>query len=591
LTLRTFGGGSVAASPPGPYTAETAVTLTASPALGWSFSSWSGDLTGYRVPATLLVDRDSSVTASFDETAYHGVTGDNRPVLEPTFPAACNVVLARQSAATLDQSLFDTSSLQAAIDGCPVGQAVELSATDGYDAFLTQPITLKAGVTLLIDAEVTLFGSSDRADYTCTRASCTGLIQAAPTATPSPSSAIMGYGTIDGQGASFWGTDPRPRLIVAGDTSTHASADNFTLYKITLQNSPSFNVYAFSNGLTVWGVKVRNPGDSPNTDGIDPSGSTNVTIRDSYISSGDDHIAIKAGIAPVENVTIAHNHLYYGHGLSIGSETNAGVENVLATDNVIDQDGCTDCTSANDIRIKSDASRGGEVHGVLYQDTCIRNATRRAHAVVLTPFYTTATGNQIPFFHDISFHNVHMVDSAGVSTFQGFDMHHVLETSMDNVVWSGVDPYDFTALYTSNAAFLLGPGPVSFTPDLVNVAQSDANVSVIKEIRTAAPAFDCTGRFVYMAAELFTSTASVAAGSAATLTSVLQPAIYGARAPSGTIELREGTRVVANAAIAGRLTPLTISDITPGTHIYTARYSGDDTYVPLRFGEVSVAGE
>jgi hypothetical protein len=116
----------------------------------------------------------------------------------------------------------------------------------------------------------------------------------------------------------------------AGDPAGHASSDNLTLYKVTLQNSPQFNLYAMSNGLTVWGVKIVNPGGAPNTDGIDPSGSTDVTIRDSYISTGDDHIAIKGGIRHVANVTITHNHLYYGHGLSIGSETNAGIENVLA---------------------------------------------------------------------------------------------------------------------------------------------------------------------------------------------------------------------------------------------------------------------
>src|SRR5262249_2083494 len=171
--------------------------------------------------------------------------------------------------------------------------------------------------------------------------------------------------------------------------------DNFTLYKLTLQNSPKFNVYAISNGLTVWGVKIRNPGDGPNTDGIDPSASANVTIRDSYISTGDDHIAIKGGLGHGANLRNAHNHLYYGHGLYMGSETNAGIENVLATDNVIDQNGCLGCTSSNDIRIKSDVSRGGEVKNILYQDTCIRNGGTQPHEFVFNPFYSSETGDLI----------------------------------------------------------------------------------------------------------------------------------------------------------------------------------------------------
>jgi polygalacturonase len=32
-------------------------------------------------------------------------------------------------------------------------------------------------------------------------------------------------------------------------------------------------------------------------------------------------------------MVIAHNHIYWGHGISIGSETNAGVTNVEVYDN------------------------------------------------------------------------------------------------------------------------------------------------------------------------------------------------------------------------------------------------------------------
>src|SRR5262249_51611634 len=156
-----------------------------------------------------------------------------RTVTEPTFPPVCTTLLAQQSAGSLNQSLFDTAGLQSAINSCPVGQAVELSSWCGNDAFLTQPIVLKAGVTLLIDAEVTLFGSNNMTDYNCNN-DCTPLIQVAPN-TGTPGSAIMGYGIIDGQGAAFWGSDPRPRLIYVGDPVTHDSSDNFTLYKLTLQ--------------------------------------------------------------------------------------------------------------------------------------------------------------------------------------------------------------------------------------------------------------------------------------------------------------------------------------------------------------------
>lgn len=588
FTLRTstLGGGMVSATPPGPYAANTLVTLTATPAAGWTFSSWSGDLTGYTNPARLIINGDSRVTTTFDQNAYRGVTGDPRTLTEPTFPVACSLLFAQQSSISLDQTRFDTPIIQTAIDACPAGQAVELAASADFDAFLIQPIVLKAGVTLLIDPDVILFGSSERGDYNC-GSSCRPLIQVAPNAAPSPASAIMGYGIIDGQGASFWGTNPRPRLIYLGNPSSRMSADNSILYKITLQNAPEFAVAGMSNGLVVWGVKIRNPGNAPNTDGIDPSASTNVTIRDSYISTGDDHIAIKAGQGHVANMTVTHNHLYYGHGMSIGSETNAGAENLLVTDNVIDQAGCETCTSSNDLRIKSNSSRGGEVQNILYQDTCIRNANTRTHELVFDPFYAGATGDLIPNFHSISFHNLHMLDAGGVSTLKGYDRDHVLTMSMDNVVFDAYNASDFSTSNTSHAAFTLGPGPVSFAPVLIARQPTYDDVTVFNNIGSSDPPYDCTGRFIYLAGELFAS--SVDPGGSVTLTSVLQPAIWEGADPTGTVSILEGSTVVASGPIGGRLTSLSISPAGPDTHVYTASYSGDATYGPLNYGSITIA--
>jgi len=592
LTLNTLGSGTVSASPAGPYAAGTVVTLTASPASGWSFSSWSGNLTGYANPGTLIMNGNYTVTATFDQVGYAGVTGDARTVTEPFFPPVCTTLLAQQSASALNQSLFDTTRLQTAINNCPVGQALELSPSGADNAFLTKPIVLKAGVTLLIDAEVTLFGSNNLSDYNCTDTSCTHLIQVAPN-TGTPGSGIMGYGVIDGQGSFCWDINASggqcPRMIFVGDPNTHASSDNFTLYKTTLQNSTKFHLYAISNGLTVWGAKISTSGAGTNTDGIDPSASSNITIRDSYISDGDDHIAIKAGFGSVSNVTIAHNHLYYGHGLSMGSETNGGINNFLATDNVIDQNGCGNCSSSNDIRIKSDISRGGEVKNVLYQDTCIRNAGTQPHEFVFDPNYDpSATGNLIPFFHDIHMHNVHMVDAGNFSTFTGHDASRVLTMFMDNVVWDAFNSSDFTSSSTGNAAFTLGPDPVSFASTLTADARSDSNVKVTNNVSNSNPAYDCTGRFVYLAGELFTKTPTVSAGSQLILTSVLQPAISGSAAPTGTISILEGATVVASQSISGRVTNITVPSVTAGAHTYTASFGGNASYAQLYYGKVTV---
>jgi hypothetical protein len=49
----------------GTYDAGSVVTLTATPDPGFAFAGWSGDLTGAQNPATLVMDDDRSVSASF----------------------------------------------------------------------------------------------------------------------------------------------------------------------------------------------------------------------------------------------------------------------------------------------------------------------------------------------------------------------------------------------------------------------------------------------------------------------------------------------------------------------------------------------
>ena len=71
LTVTTVGSGTVAKNPDlGYYPVGQLVTLTANPALGWSFGSWSGDLTGSANPASITMNGSKSVTATFTQNQY-----------------------------------------------------------------------------------------------------------------------------------------------------------------------------------------------------------------------------------------------------------------------------------------------------------------------------------------------------------------------------------------------------------------------------------------------------------------------------------------------------------------------------------------
>ena len=95
---------------------------------------------------------------------------DTRQVTEPKIPAACvrlnaQLVAVGDKVAEADEQKLDTERIQAALDKCKPGMAVELKVDGKKNAFLTGPLELRTGVTLLVDKGVTLFGSRDPAMY------------------------------------------------------------------------------------------------------------------------------------------------------------------------------------------------------------------------------------------------------------------------------------------------------------------------------------------------------------------------------------------------------------------------------------------
>jgi len=393
---------------------------------------------------------------------------DRRTVVEPRIPAVCTKLEARLSAphgllTEADELRLDTERIQKAIDHCAEGKAVELHGSGQRNVFLAAPFQLHSGVTVLIDRNTALYASRNPRDYDVSPGSCGVVDQNGHGCKPfiladhAPHSAIMGDGAIDGRGGetllgqntSWWDL---AHLAKINDTKQNCTrilvvrqSDDFVLYRITLRNSPNFHVAVEkTNGFTAWGVKIDTPATARNTDGIDPSASTDVSILHSYIRTGDDNVAIKAGKSGASShITVAHNHFYSGHGMSIGSETSGGVNAVLVSDLTIDG-------ADNGIRIKSDPSRGGLVQDVVYEDVCIRNVR---NPIILTPHYTLAHGDLLPVYREITLKDVHVV-TPGQVTLEGLDATHKLSVTLDNVFADGLPG---SAVHASNADIPLGP--------------------------------------------------------------------------------------------------------------------------------------
>jgi len=612
LTTSVVGSGTISPSS-GTYLCGTTISLSAVAASKYLFNGWTGALAsaGTTTPTSLTMSTNETVGANFAVNTA-GVTGDTRTVTEPSYPPVCTVLVADQIVTSPVETNPDTTRVQAAINACPSGEAVEFSSSGSYNAFIIAPITLNAGVTMLVDPEVTILGSIKYADYGCVSSEswCNPLIQIAPNTYPSPGSAIMGDGIIDGRGGttltdkgeSWWatGSDTRPRLIYLSSHTTGAGSDNFTAYKITLQNSPKFHISGYGNDWTVWGIKIKAPPDSPNTDGVDPSGSSNVTVTKSYISDGDDWVSPKADSGHIANVTVDYNYFYSGHGVSIGSETNAGLNNMFVHDDVIDNG--FGGSSVDSLRIKSGASEGGEVYDVLYKNICINHG---GDTIVIDPYYTSDPGTLYPNFHDITFSNITELirDSAHKPTMTGYNTNGVvypLTVTLDNFNFDGAVANDFKAPDNfNNVQFTFGPGPVNVASILeADAAVSTNYITVSNAVTNSNTAFPCTGVFVYLAGDLTAKTATVTAGNSATLTAVLQnlvsPLVAGTisypqqNAPTGSISILEGTNVVGTGTISGRLTYISVPNVTAGTHTYTASYSGDSNYAAMSFGSYTV---
>lgn len=410
----------------------------------------------------------------------HAAGQDLRHVTEPSIPQVCASLHARISSENGrlpdERGLQpDTARIQDAIDHCIAGRAVELRPDGSHTFFLSGPLELKPSVTLLVASGAILFASRDPRTYDVQPGSC-GIVNEDGRgckpfihAAHAPHSGVMGAGAIDGQGGekllgqdvSWWdlaqqakGQDKRqncPRLIVAD------ASDDFTLYGITLRNSANFHVIVSkTDGFTAWAVKIDSPANSRNTDGIDPASSSNVTIAYSYIHAGDDNVAIKAGKAgPASHITIAHNHFYTGHGMSIGSETNGSVSAVRVSDLTIDG-------ADNGIRIKSDVSRGGLVRDIAYERVCMRNVK---NPIVMDPFYSRSPGNLPPTFEDIVLRDVRDL-TPGEVTLEGLDAQHLLKMHLDGVVIDGLKDEQIRA---QHARFEIGPNGINFRPQSEDV--------------------------------------------------------------------------------------------------------------------------
>lgn len=196
---------------------------------------------------------------------------------------------------------------------------------------------------------------------------------------------IYGEGVIDGNASrENWWHNPkvmvgafRPRMLFLNHCS------DISLQGLCFRNSPSWTLHPyFSENLKFCNLQVQNPGNSPNTDGLDPESCKNVEITGVKFSLGDDCIAVKSGKIymgkkykkPSENICVRQCLMENGHGaVTIGSEMAGGVKNLVVEE-------CLFRHTDRGLRIKTRRGRGKDavIDGIIFRNLVMDH--------VMTPF-------------------------------------------------------------------------------------------------------------------------------------------------------------------------------------------------------------
>ena len=364
----------------------------------------------------------------------------------------------------------------------------ELSAKGGgtlffpAGTFFTGPIIMKSNITLWLDAGATVKFSNDFDDYLPMVQSRWEDVRVKNFASQvyaykCENIAIRGRGHFEGQGKKWWdfmrtaSYEQQPQSkwqetfkkeneeLLARNAYIRAK-NNFlrppmiTTYEcknvliegVSFSNPPFWTIMpAFTDNLTITGITIENPSNSPNTDGIDPSSCRNVHISNCHITVGDDCIVIKSGrdedgreaASPTENITITNCTMLRGHGgVVIGSEMSGGVKRVAITNCVFEG---TD----RGIRLKTMRGRGGVIEDLLVSNIVMNNIINEG--VLITLRYQNSAPEQVsertPACHNVRISGI--IQRGGtrpvaIYGLEEMDVNQVSISDMESVTRMGI---------------------------------------------------------------------------------------------------------------------------------------------------------
>lgn len=270
--------------------------------------------------------------------------------------------------------------------------------------------------------------------------------------------AITGEGTIDGEGGKVWKSFKAKESIgknLSREMNHNAVAmkdrkfgegyflrpqmiqffncKNILVENIRIENSPFWCLHLLkSQSITVRGVRYKSL--NYNNDGIDPEYAKDVLIENVTFDNGDDNVAIKAGrdhegransATPSENIVIRNCNFKGLHGVVIGSEMSAGVQNVYVEN----------CKTVGYLKrgiyLKTNADRGGFIKNVFVRNIVLDEVEDCLY--ITANYHGEGSGFQSEI-SNISFSNItcNKATASGI-VIQGFPEKKVRNISLNTI--------------------------------------------------------------------------------------------------------------------------------------------------------------
>ena len=221
-------------------------------------------------------------------------------------PASGKTVDVTKAGVVGDGAMVNTAAIQKAIDACSADGGGTIQFPAGR--YVTGTIQLKDNITLRLDENAVLLGSTNAADYRNVDPFIDGvgaeMGYALLVSVGAKHVGIEGAGTIDGRGKAVKAAQNpytiRPFLV------RWVRCRDITVKEDRLLNSGAWTMNFFQcTNSTVDRVTIRARDTGlRNNDGIDLDSCQRVRIRDCDIESGDDALCLKATSAlPCRNIT------------------------------------------------------------------------------------------------------------------------------------------------------------------------------------------------------------------------------------------------------------------------------------------------